>query len=212
VSIRERFNAALAGQLGRPSGLGGRLVGRMLNRGNRAVVLGAVQAADVNDGQTAVDVGFGGGIGLALLMDRVGRSGQVHGVEISSTMLAGARRRFRADLGASRLHLHDAAMDRLPLADASVDGLISTNTVYFIEDLDSAFAEIARVLRPSARAVLGVGDPAAMKKMPVTKHGFRLRPIAEVTEHLAGAGLRVVEDRRVGDGSRTFHLLVCSRS
>jgi arsenite methyltransferase len=211
VWIRERFNAALAAQLGRPTGFGGRLVGRMLNRGNRAVVLGSVQAADVNDGQTAVDVGFGGGIGLALLLDRVGEGGQVHGVEISGTMLAGARRRFQADLEASRLHLHDAAMDRLPLADASVDGLISTNTIYFIEDLDSAFAELARVLRPSARAVLGVGDPAAMTEMPVTKHGFRLRPIAEVTERLAGAGLRVAEDRRVGDGIRKFHLLVCIR-
>jgi arsenite methyltransferase len=83
-----------------------------------------------------------------------------------------------------------------------------TNTVYFIDDLAPAFAELARVLRPSGRAVLGVGDPAAMTRMPVTRHR-RLRPVFEITDGLTGAGLTLVEDRRVGDGPDAFHLLVC---
>jgi arsenite methyltransferase len=166
-------------------------------------------AMDGGNGKTFADIGFGGGVGLGVLLDRVGNGGQVSGIEISPTMLGQARRRFRTDIDTGRLELHEAPMNRLPLADDSLDGLISTNTIYFIEDLAPAFDELARVLRPSGRAVLGVGDPAAMAKMPFTKHEFRLRPITDVTGHLHDAGLEVVEDRRVGDGDDAYHLLIC---
>jgi hypothetical protein len=33
--------------------------------------------------------------------------------------------------------------------------------------------------------------------------------VFEITDSLTGAGLTLVEDRRVGDGPDAFHLLVC---
>lgn len=82
------------------------------------------------------------------------------------------------------------------------------NTIYFISELDCAFTELARVVKKSGRAIVGVGDPNAMAKMPVTAHGLRLRPIPEVIDALRVAGLTVVEDRRVGEDEEAFHLLV----
>jgi arsenite methyltransferase len=187
VKISDRLWDGFASQLGRPRGVAGWVVGRMLNRGNHSTVAAAVAATGIGAGAVVADVGFGGGVGLQLLLDRVGGGGQVHGVEISPTMIGAARQRFRGDLGTGRLVLHEAAMDALPLSDASLDAVISTNTVYFIDDLAPAFAELARVLRPSGRAVLGVGDPATMTRMPVTRHRFRLRPVFEITDSLTGA-------------------------
>jgi ubiquinone/menaquinone biosynthesis C-methylase UbiE len=54
-------------------------------------VAGAVDALGLRDGETAAHIGFGGGTGLALLLDRVGEQGTVHGVDISETILARAR-------------------------------------------------------------------------------------------------------------------------
>jgi SAM-dependent methyltransferase len=132
----------------------------------------------------------------------------VHGVEISPTMIGDARQRFRRDLATGRLVLREAAMDALPLPAASLDEVISTNTVYFIDDRGPVFGELARVLRPRARLVLGVGDPVAMARMPFTRNRFRLRPVSEITEGLAEAGLALIQDRRLGDGRDAFHLLV----
>lgn len=208
--IPDRVLARLAAQLGRPDGVAGRVVGRALNRGNRAVITAAVGAATEGvDGGTFADIGFGGGAGLALLLERAGADGRVVGVEIAPTMLDAARGRFRADIATGRLELHEAAMAALPLPDGSLDGLISTNTIYFIEDLAPAFGQLARVLRPSGRAVLGVADPLMMARMPFTKHGFRIRPVADVVAALDDAGLRLAEDRRVGHGDQAFHLLIC---
>ena len=75
------------------------------------------------------DVGFGGGVGIALLLDRVDAGGKVHGVEVSSEMLSRATRRFRDEITAGRLELHRASMTQLPFGPASLDGIITTHTV-----------------------------------------------------------------------------------
>jgi hypothetical protein len=93
-----------------------------------------------------------------------------------------------------------------PIADATVDAAMTVNTVYFVPD--DAFAALARILSPTGRLVLGLGDPVAMAREPVTVHGFRLRPVAEVEAALTAAGLALVEHRRVGSGPDAFHLLV----
>ena len=199
--------AGLAKQLGRPEGIRGRVLGRGLNRGNRSAVTAAVKATELQAGQVGADVGFGGGLGLQLLLDAVGPAGHVHGVELSDTMLAAAQRRHRADVQAGRMTLVPGVLEQLPLQHASVDGLVTVNTLYFVEDVAAVFRELARVLRPSGRAVIGVGDPAAMARMPMTQHGFRLRSPEELTAGLAEAGLGVRHERLGHDG-RSFHLLI----
>ena len=205
MPLVERALAALARQLGEPSGFAGRVVGRLLNRGNRSVVVAAVAAT--GPAADVADVGFGGGVGLDLLLDC--DSAVVHGVEMSETMLTEAKRRFADHIASGRLRLYSGRMESLPLEDSALDAIISTNTIYFIPDLAPALREIVRVLRPGGRLVLGVGDPDQMSKMPFTRHGFRLRPIDELVPVIREAGFAQIEDRRVGDGPGAFHLLVC---
>ncbi|MEJ7831759.1 MAG: methyltransferase domain-containing protein [Nocardioides sp.] len=200
----------LASQLGHPRGPVGRLVGRLLNRANRGAVAAAVAALSPAPGETLADVGFGGGLGLDLLLRGVGPDGHVLGIEISQTMIGRAERRFRRDLASDRLRLHSGSMTGLPLATGSIDGALTINTIYFVDDLDLAFAELGRVIRPAGRVVIGLGDPDAMARMPFTQHGFRVRPATEVIEHLGRAGLTVQDHRRVGGGEDAVHLLVAT--
>ncbi|MBA3369446.1 MAG: class I SAM-dependent methyltransferase [Geodermatophilaceae bacterium] len=210
MNVRGSLTAGLAKQLGAPTGLRGRLVGAMLNRANRNTVAQAVAELSLPSDAFVADVGFGGGIGLQLLLDEVAGSGQVHGVELSETMLASAARRHRGDIEIGRLHLHEASMTRLPLPDHCLDGVLSINTIYFVADLGSAFAEFARVVKGTGRVALGLGDPTAMHAAPYTAHGFRIRPVSDVIDQLGAAGLTVERDVRVGSGADAVHLLVAT--
>jgi len=210
MDLRDRAFAALSGQLGHPHGLPGRLVGRMLNRGNRGAVAAAADALEVRPGGVLADLGFGGGVGIELLLRRIGSTGQVHGVDVSATMIDAAQRRFRREITAGRLVLHNAAVEDLPMDDAGFNGAITLNTLYFVTDLPTALSEMARVLKADGRLVIGLGDPDAMGRMPFTAHGFNLRPISQVVDALGGAGLQLEEHRRVGDGDGAFHLLTAT--
>jgi arsenite methyltransferase len=198
TQLRQKLLSTVAGQLGRPHGLLGPLVARALNRGNARAIAAAVDAADVPRGGVAADIGFGGGLGLQLLLDRVGADGVVHGIEVADDMLNRARSRFSHDVGASRLKLAHGSLTALPLDDASVDAVITLNTVYFISELEAACAELARVLRPGGRAVVGIGDPEVMARAPFTPYGFTLRPVVEIVAALEQSGL-TVEHHRLDD-------------
>ncbi|MBB5915002.1 ubiquinone/menaquinone biosynthesis C-methylase UbiE [Nocardia transvalensis] len=209
--VVSRVMSTLAGQLGNPHGVLGKGVAAMLNRSNRFMIEAAAEAAGAAPGDAAADIGFGGGVGLSLLLDRVGANGTVHGVEISPDMLMRARSRFVSDIGTGRLRLLSGSLTELPLKDAGVDAAITVNTVYFVPDLDHACAELARVLRPGGRVVVGIGEPEAMARMPFTSHGFLLRPVTEVVAALEQAGL-TVEDRFIDRKPIPAHLLVARAS
>jgi arsenite methyltransferase len=207
TSLRDRLLSTVAGQLGRPHGILSPLVARALNRGNERAIAAAVDSAEIPRGAVAMDVGFGGGVGLQLLLDRVGDDGVVHGIEIADDMLRRARSRFGRDVASGRLRLSSGSLTGLPLEDNSVDALNTLNTVYFISELDAACAELARVLRPGGRAVIGIGDPDVMARLPFTPHGFTIRPVGEIAAALQNSGLQV-ERRRIDEKPMPRYLFV----
>ena len=209
MTLRTRLEAQLARQLGHPAGLAGHVVARGLNRGNKQLMTTAVQALEPSPGATLADVGFGGGLGLRLLLDATDGS-IVHGVEVSDAMLHRAQTTFKDELSTGRLLLHRASIEQLPLGDASLDGAITVNTLYFVPELDRAFRELARVLKGTGRVVIGIGDPEAMSALAFTAHGFRLRSVDEIKAALATAGLPVVDHRRVGDARVPAHVLIAT--
>jgi arsenite methyltransferase len=209
--LRERLLSAVAGQLGSPHGILSPFVARALNKGNERAIVAAVEAAAAGRGGIAADVGFGGGVGLQLLLEAVGDDGVVQGIEIADDMLRRARSRFAGDVRSGRLRLSSGSLTELPLGDASVDALVTVNTVYFITELDPACAELARVLRPGGRAVIGIGDPDVMAKLPFTQHGFTIRPVGEVVAALQKSGLEVTH-RRIDEKPMPRYLIVGTRS
>ncbi|MEU3015718.1 methyltransferase domain-containing protein [Nocardia asteroides] len=209
--VKDRLLTTIATQLGNPHGTLGKGVAFFLNRGNRRAIAAAVDATGVTAGAVVADIGFGGGVGLGLFLDRVGADGVVHGVEPSPDMLARARSGFAGQVAAGRLVLDAGSLTALPSADASLDAAITVNTIYFLADLPAACAELARVLRPGGTAVVGIGDPDAMAKMPFTPYGFTLRPVAEVIAALADAGF-TVEQRTLPNPPLPHHLLIARKS
>jgi arsenite methyltransferase len=207
MAARGALMAGIAKQLGHPRGMGGRMVMLALNRGNRGFVRAAVRALDADDDAVLADVGFGGGVGLKLLLNSVGRSGSVHGVEVSDTMLTQAARRYRREVAAGRLTLHDGSLTRLPFSDGTLNGVVTVNTIYFVADLQAAFTELARVTAPSGRIVVGVANPETLGKLPFTDDSFRLRPIPEVINTLQSAGF-TVQHRRIDASDGAPHLLI----
>ncbi len=108
------------------------------------------------------------------------------------------------------MRLSSGSLTALPSTDASVDALITINTVYFISELDAACAELEWVLRPGGRAVLGIGDPDVMARLPFTPHGFTIRPVSEIAAALQNSGLQV-EQRRIDEKPMPRYLFIGRR-
>jgi len=114
----------MARQLGRPEGLGGRLVARMMNRSNAAMNRRAIALLDVRASHEVLEVGFGGGLALDPLL-ALAWAGRVTGVEPSADMREAGRRRHAAAIASGRLRLDAASVERLPYAPAEFDRVLS---------------------------------------------------------------------------------------
>lgn len=150
VWLRTVFRRRITAQLAHPSGVVGLLIGRVLNRANSGPIIGTLAALDAAPGATVADVGFGGGLGLRVLLDQVGESGVVYGIDPARVAITNVRYRFRREIAQGWLRLERAPMSRIPLPDNSLDGVTTVNTIYYIpnDELTDSLRELARVLRP----------------------------------------------------------------
>lgn len=181
----------VAAQLGRPTGRFGRVVVAMLNRGNRPANARAVELLEVGSGHRALDVGFGGGVGLSALL-RAGAA-SVAGVEASADMVALAKRRF-----GDRVDARHGSVESIPFEDGAFDRVVSVHTIYFWPDPPAGARELLRVLAPGGRLVLAFMRGEAMRRQKIHQHGFAFFEAADVAALLTGAGFAPV--RVEGEG------------
>jgi SAM-dependent methyltransferase len=117
---------------------------------NRDAELEAIAELDPAPTDAVLAIGFGPGIGIELLADRVA---SVSGVDPSKAMVKMASERNRRQLSAGRVELIRGAADQLPWDDGTFDGVITVNTIQLWSPFEASVAEVARVMRPGARLV-----------------------------------------------------------
>lgn len=101
---------------------------------------------------SVLDAGMAAGR-LCAELDRHGWT--VTGVDASATMVALARER----LPHLAPKLLQARLEELPLDDASVDAVVATGVLEYVDNLEAALCELARVLRPDGVAALSIPAP-----------------------------------------------------
>jgi arsenite methyltransferase len=106
--------------------------------------------AELNPGETVLDLGSGGGIDVLLSARRVGPSGKAYGLDMTDEMLELARANQR-QAGVVNVEFLRGTIEDVPLPDASVDVVISNCVINLSGDKPAVFREAARVLRPGGR-------------------------------------------------------------
>jgi ubiquinone/menaquinone biosynthesis C-methylase UbiE len=106
--------------------------------------------AELNKGETVLDLGSGAGGDVLLSARRVGPSGKAYGLDMTDEMLDLARANAR-QAGLENVEFLEGYIEQIPLPDNTVDVIISNCVINLSGDKRQVLSEAARVLKPGGR-------------------------------------------------------------
>jgi ubiquinone/menaquinone biosynthesis C-methylase UbiE len=161
VSTIGELWGAIGRQFRQPAGLGGRLMGHVMEVINRAPNREALAALEIDPADVVVELGFGPGCAIEALAERAPQ-GRIFGVDPSAEMLGAAARRNRGPIAAGRVQLTQGHIRDLRLPPGAVDKILAVNVVYFFDEDGGELREARRLLKPGGRLVIYATDKSVM--------------------------------------------------
>lgn len=122
------------------------------------------EIANIQPGDTVVDLGSGAGNDAFVARQIVGEKGKVIGIDMTETMIEKAEANKRK-LGAANVEFRFGDIEHLPIEPNTADVVISNCVLNLVPDKAKAFSEIMRVLKPGGH--FSISDIVTTGVLPV---------------------------------------------
>ena len=179
----------------KPSGLGGRLMVKMMNSGHAKLADWGFSQIQAKADARVLDAGCGGGANIKRLLKKCPQ-GIVKGIDYSPVSVEKSQKVNEAAIAEDRCAVLQGSVADMIFADDWFDAVTAFETVYFWPDLPRCFREIYRVLKPGGTFLIcneSNGDTDKDEKWTEIIGGMTIYKDAELKTYLEQVGFHDVQ-------------------
>jgi len=147
------FMEKMVKQCRKPTGLFGRFVGMLMNRGHSRLWRWGLSHISIKPNAFILDVGCGGGKAVQELA-RISSSGKVCGIDYSEEMVQLARKINKKFIENGHVEIMHGSVSSLPFTDGMFNLVTAFEAYYFWPNLIDDLKEIKRVLKPGGTLLI----------------------------------------------------------
>lgn len=189
----------LGKQFRKPSGFFGRIVERIMIKGNSSAYDKIIPALSIQKGDKVFEIGYGHGLGISRIVTEYDCT--VSGIDFSELMFRQASKRNKKFIADKRVSLEFGDLLIADIGSEKFDRIFCVNVIYFWDDLSLAFEKIFKALTNGGVFCIYMLTPEVLVKLKVPKHGiFNRYSVEEVMLSLEKSGFKDVT-RLFGKGS-----------
>jgi len=164
----------------KPTGKFGTFYAGLMNIGHSHVTRWGLRHVLINENDTILDIGCGGGKTVNTLA-KTATEGKIYGIDYSEVSVAVATKTNKRFINAGRVEILHASVESLPFPDDMFDLATCVESYYFWPDLVNNLKEIRRVLKPGGSLIL---INACYRDERFEKRNSNLAKIGDFTYHL----------------------------
>ena len=180
-----------------PTGVEGRKVAESMNIHHSDLTDWGLNKVKIDPDFTILDVGCGGGKTITKLAN-LAYKGKVYGIDCSKDMVEYSQEINRDLITQNRVSVTLGSVNKTGFPDNYFDLVTAVETYYFWPNLQNAFQEIYRILKPNGQLLvinemIKDGNYEIENKETIKKTHVHLMSIAEIKELLATVGYKYVQ-------------------
>ena len=187
----------LMDQFRRPTGLRGRFVAALMNRGHKQLTLWGLAHVKIEPDYVILDVGCGGGKTVKRLA-QTAFLGKVFGIDYSADMAEYSKKVNRKLIAKGRVEIIEGSVEEMAFSDDVFDLATAIENYYFWPSFSDALREIRRVLKHDGKLLfvsemVKDGEYEVKHAKTIEKTHVHLIPLDKIKDTLRTVGFNDVQ-------------------
>jgi ubiquinone/menaquinone biosynthesis C-methylase UbiE len=182
----------------KPQGFFAPLLLSAMNLGHLPFIKKVLAEVSITSSDTVLDIGCGGGNAISIMAKSAGK---VYGMDHSPECVKKAIGKNKSQVKSGRVVICERDACRIPFEDGMFDLITAFETVYFWPDIESAFMEIRRKLKPSGAFLVACeacrpegGKKHFLESVDVKNTAFRIFERREIRDFLSKTGFANIRE------------------
>ena len=137
----------------KPEGFTGKLMVRMMNNGHSKLAKWGMEQIEIKKNSEILDIGCGGGANICQWL-KLNETNHVTGIDYSEVSVNSSISKNKKAIEENRCEVLLGNVLEMPFEDNTFNAISAFETIYFWPEIESAFAEVYRVLKNGGKFMI----------------------------------------------------------